>query len=184
MSATPDGILADPKDCLIADLQRQLSERTAERDEALEQQTATAEVLQVISGSTTDVQPVFDTIVTRAAKLCDAEFTAVARFDGELLHLVAINNLSPQEQDAFHALFPREPGRHFVMGRAFVDRHATQVPDVLTDPEYDQRTREVLQTATGYRTFLGIPILRDGVPIGVIGCARRKYDRLPTSRSH
>ncbi len=149
-------------------------EREREVREALEQQTATAEVLRVISGSTTDVQPVFDAIVTSAANLCDAEFAAVARFEDGLLHLVAVNNLSPQEAEAFHALFPREPGRHFVMGRAFIDCQATQVPDVLTDPDYDQRTREVLQRATGYRTFLGIPILRDGVPIGVIGCARRQ----------
>ena len=75
--------------------------------EALEQQTATAEVLRVISGSATDVQPVFEAITARAAKLCEAEFSAVARFEDGLLHLVAVSNLLPDEARAFHSLFPR-----------------------------------------------------------------------------
>src|SRR3954447_11522103 len=171
MSAMPESTFADPKDHLIADLQQQLAERTAERDELLGQQTATAEVLQVINSSPSDLAPVFDAIVTGATKLCEAEFSAVARFDDGLLHLVSVSNLSSQEAEDFHALFPREPGRHFVIGRAFVDCRTTQIADVLDDPGYDQRTREALQTTTGYRTLLGIPMLRDGVPIGAIGCA-------------
>ncbi len=144
-----------------------------EMREALEQQTATAEVLRVISGSATDVQPVFEAITARAAKLCEAEFSAVARFEDGLLRLVATNNLSPDEASAFHSLFPRSPHRGFVMGRAFVEGRTVHVEDVLADPDYDPRTREVLQSLTGYRTFLGVPILRDGKPVGVIGCARR-----------
>ncbi len=145
-----------------------------ETREALEQQTATAEVLRVISGSATDVQPVFEAITARAAKLCEAEFSAVARFEDGLLRLVAVGNLLPDEARAFHSLFPRSPHRGFVMGRAFVEGRMVHVEDVLADPDYDPRTREVLQSLTGYRTFLGVPIiLRDGTPIGVIGCARR-----------
>jgi signal transduction histidine kinase len=140
---------------------------------ALEQQTATAEVLRVISGSTTDIQPVFEAITARAAKLCEAEFSAVARFDDGLLRLVAVNNMLPQEAAAFHSLFPRAPTRGFVMGRAFVEGRMVHLDDVLADPDYDPRTREVLQSLTGYRTFLGVPVLRDGKPVGVIGCARR-----------
>ena len=75
--------------------------------EALDQQTATAEVLRVISGSATDVQPVFEAITARAAKLCEAEFSAVARFEDGLLRLVAVTNLLPDEAKAFHSLFPR-----------------------------------------------------------------------------
>jgi GAF domain-containing protein len=145
-----------------------------ETREALEQQTATAEILRTISASATDIQPVFEAIVEHTIKLCDAEFTAVARHEDGLLKLVATNNLSPDEAAAFHSLFPRRPFRGFVMGRAFVERQPVNVADVLADPDYDQRTREVLQSPTKYRTFLAVPIIREGIAIGVIGCARRE----------
>jgi len=128
----------------------------------------------VISGSATDLQPVFEAIVERAAKLCEAEFSGVARLEGGMLQLAALNNLSASEAEAFGSLFPRPPHRGFVMGRAFMDRRPVHVEDVLSDLEYDPRTREVLQSVARYRTFLGVPILRDGEPIGVIGCARRE----------
>ncbi len=141
--------------------------------EALEQQAATSEILRVISSSPHDVQPAFDAIVRSAARLCEAEFSAVTRFDDGLLHLVAINNMSPAETAAYHSLFPRVPHRGFIIGRAFVDRRPVHVEDVRDDPDYDPQTLEVLQHAAPYRTFLGIPILRNGVPIGAIGCGRR-----------
>jgi two-component system, NtrC family, sensor kinase len=152
---------------------RELEKRLAE---ALEQQTATSEILRVISSSPTDVQPVFEAIVGSAARLCDAEFSAVARFEDGLLHLVALNNMSPEETAAYHSLFPRPPGRHFILGRTFVDGQPVHVDDVRADPDYDPRTLEVLQRAAPYRTYLGIPILRDGVPIGAIGCGRREVN--------
>jgi GAF domain-containing protein len=136
--------------------------RTRELSEALEQQTATSQVLEVISSSPTQVQPVFEAMVARAAQLCEAHFSAVARFDDGLLHLVALNNLSSEEMEAFHSLFPRLPTRTFVMGRAFVDREPVQFDDVLAEFDYDPRPREVLQRALRYRTFMAVPILKDG----------------------
>jgi GAF domain-containing protein len=149
-------------------------QRTHELYEALEQQTATSEVLEVISTSPTQVQPVFEAMVARAAQLCGAHFSAVAQFEDGLLHLVALNKLSTEEMQAFHSLFPRPPARNFVMGRAFVDGQPVQFEDVLATPDYDSRTREVLQRKTKYRTFMAVPILKEGNPIGVIGCARRE----------
>ena len=146
----------------------------AEIHDSLEQQTAASEILQVISGSPTDVQPVFEAIVESASRLCAAEFSAVSRFDDGLLHLVALNNMSAEETEAFHSLFPRPLRRDFIMGRAFLDGRPVHVDDVLADPDYDVRTKSVLQQVAGYRTFLGVPILREGVPIGVIGSARRE----------
>ncbi len=147
----------------------------AEIHHGLEQQTATSEILRVISGSPTDVQPVFEAIVESASRLCAAAFSAVSRVgeDG-LLHLVALNNMSPEETAAFHSLFPRPVGREFIMGRAFLEGRPVHVEDVLADPDYDPRTRSVLQEVAGYRTFLAVPILKDGVPIGVVGSARRE----------
>jgi PAS domain S-box-containing protein len=152
----------------------ELQARTREVTEALEYQTATSDILGVISRSPTDVQPVFDAIVASAARLCEAGFSAVARFDGERLHLAAVNNMSPGENAAYHSLFPRAPNRSFIMGRAFVDRAPVHVADVTAEPGYDPRTLAVLQRAAPYRTYLGIPILRHGVAIGAIGCGRRE----------
>jgi two-component system, NtrC family, sensor kinase len=124
----------------VAALQRELDQRTAERDEALAQQAATGEILGVISRSPTDIQPVFEAIVARAATLCEAEFSAVAKLDDGLLHLVAVHSLSPEEIAAFYSLFPRSPERNFAMGRAFVDARPAHFKDVLTELDYDTRT--------------------------------------------
>jgi two-component system, NtrC family, sensor kinase len=156
------------------DLEQKVALLTQDLSAAFEQQSATSEILRLVSSSRTDVRPIFESIVGNASRLCEAEFSAVARFDDGLLHLVAINNMSVEETAAFHSLFPRAPQRNFVMGRAFVDGRPVQCRDVLAELDYDARTREVLQTVAGYRTFLGVPILRDGNPVGVIGCGRRE----------
>jgi two-component system, NtrC family, sensor kinase len=98
-----------PRSPIVAELTKQLSE-------ALEQQVATSEVLGIIAKSPQSVQPVFDAIVANAARLCDAAFSAVAKFDGELLHLIAVNKMSPEETAAYHTVFPRRPNRSFHYG--------------------------------------------------------------------
>jgi PAS domain S-box-containing protein len=153
-------------------LLREVQARNQALAESLEQQTATSEILRAISNSPTDVQPVFDTIADSAARLCEAEFSVVSRLEGGLLHLVALN-MSAEERVAYRSLFPRPPGRHFIVGRAVVEGRPVHVEDVQADPAYDPRTLEVLQRAKAYRTYLGVPILRNGVPVGVIGCGRR-----------
>jgi GAF domain-containing protein len=171
--AVLDDALSDLQQTVAA-LERKFEERTAERDEALAQQTATSEILHAIARSPTDLQPVFEGIVRSAARVCEAEFSAVARSDGGLLHLVAVHSMSPEETAAFHSLFPRAPARNFVMGRAFADAQRAHSDDVLSEPGYDTRTLDVLQSVAKYRSFLGVPILRDGKPIGVVGCGRRE----------
>jgi class 3 adenylate cyclase len=147
---------------------------TRELHEALEQQTATSDVLRIIAKSPQSVQPVFDSIVANAAHLCDATFSAVATFDGELLHLVALNKMSPEEMAAYNTLLPRRPNRTFIMGRAFLDGKPVHVEDIEADPDYDPHTFSVLKAAAPRRTYLGVPILHAGKSIGVIGCGRRE----------
>src|SRR5579871_4273173 len=160
----------------VAALERRLDELAgelaalkAERDAARAREAATSAILRVIARSPADVQPVFEVIVGRAA-----EVSAVARFEDGLLHLVAVHSMSPQETAAFHALFPRPPLPNFAMGRAFIDARPAHVADALNEPGYDARTLEVLQSVARYRSFLGVPIVRDGKPVGVIGCGRRE----------
>ena len=145
-----------------------------ETRDALEQQTATAEILRVVSGSQSDVQPVFEAIVESASNLCEEELSAVAQYDGAQLDLVALNNMSPDEAAAFQSLFPRSATPSFIMGRAFIEGRPVNVEDILADPAYDLRTREVLAGPYQYRSFLAVPILREGAPIGVIGGGRRE----------
>src|SRR5262249_13911480 len=133
---------------------------------SLEQQTATSEILGVISSSPTDVQPVFETIAANALRLCDATFSAVFRFDGELIHLAALHNVSnPDGAEALRRAFPRPAGRAGTVTRSILTRGVEYVPDVREDPEY--RIRDVARAAE-YTSSLSVPMLRGGNPIGVI----------------
>ena len=147
----------------------ELEARNRELTEALEQQTATAEILRVISRSPTDAQPVFDAIVHSAVPLCEADMGAVFRFDGNLIHWVAQHGMTPKRLEAMHREFPRPPGRGSTTARAILTRGVVHV-DVAEDPEY---TAEALVQA-GFRIALSVPMLRDGSPIGAISVAREE----------
>jgi two-component system, NtrC family, sensor kinase len=149
-----------------ARLLTELQAKNASLTESLEQQTATSEILRVISSSPTDVQPVFETIAANALRLCSATFSAVFRFDGELIHLAALHNLSnPEGAEALRRIFPSPPGRGGSVARSILSRRLEYVPDVLADPEY--RIQDVARAAA-YRSSLSVPMLRGGNPIGVI----------------
>jgi GAF domain-containing protein len=152
-----------------ARLFNELAVRNRDLTEALEQQTATSEILRVISRSQTDVQPVFDTIVRSAARLCDGLFSALYQFDGELLDLVAQHNYTPEAIVEVHRIFPARPTRGLGVGRAILERAVVHIPDVEMDPEFQIQG---LTRAIGMRSGLFVPMLREGAPIGVIAVAR------------
>jgi signal transduction histidine kinase len=148
---------------------KELERRNRELTEALEQQTATGEILRVISQSQTNVQPVFDTIVRSAVRLCDGLFGALYQFDGELLYHVAHHNYTPEALEASHRVPPARPTRARGSGRAILERAVVHIPDIELDPEYQPHD---LSRAIGFRSLLNVPMLREGVPIGVILVAR------------
>lgn len=174
---------ADHADIAIENAQQidESRRRTKELEEARSIQNAISDILSVISRSPNDVQPMFDAIVENATRLCEAEFSVVGRLTDGLLHLAAINKLSSQEIAAFHSLYPRPVAQDFAMGRAVLARKVVQIADVLTEPGYDRGTLEDLQHVTKYRTFIAVPILHNGVPIGVIGCGRREVRPFTTA---
>ena len=144
-----------------------------ETKEALEQQTATADILRVMSRSPSDIQPVFDAIVQSAVKLCDGLFGTVLRFDGERLHLAAHHNLSPEGLQAYRENYPvRVDLRETVASGAILDRRVVQVID-STDPAVPPRSMAMAR-ATGFLGVVVVPMMRDGEPIGVINVARRE----------
>ncbi|OOO20250.1 GAF domain-containing protein [Rhizobium sophoriradicis] len=150
--------------------------RNRELTEALEQQTATSEILRVISTSPTDVQPVFDSIAKNAARLCAAEFCFVFRFDGELMHPVAYHGVSREGIEAVRAIFPRKPSRANVTGRAVLSGAIEQIADVFADPEYQLLS---LAKIVSYRSAIGVPLTLNGRPIGAIGVDRREIGCFP-----
>jgi len=136
-----------------------------ETKEALERQTATAEILKVISSTPTDVQPVFDAIVRNAVTLCDAMFASAFRYDGEMLHFLATTSINEEFLRTIKDVYPIRPDRSQISGRAILTRSLVRMEDALADPEYNQRHA----VAGDWRRMLGVPLLlRDGNPIGVI----------------
>jgi GAF domain-containing protein len=136
--------------------------------EALEHQTATSEILNVISRSPTNVQPVFDAIVESAARLCEATFSVVWRYDGDQLHYAASHNFTAEVHNRLLQTYPKRPDRSIVAGRAILDGTIAHVPDMLADPEY---ARE-LALAGNWRAAMAVPMLRDGKPVGAISVGK------------
>ena len=147
---------------------KELEARNRELTEALEQQTATAEILRVISSSPTDVQPVFDSIAESAARLFAGLFVAVLRFDGVLIHLAAQRNFSEEGREAAARAFPLPPSWQNPSGRVILERRALNVPDIVERADFQPG----LQRALGYRSYMAVPMLREDQPIGSIAVTR------------
>jgi GAF domain-containing protein len=158
---------AMPQDS-YTDLEEKLAHAERERDEAREQQAATSEILRVISRAPTDVQPTFDAIAASATRLCDALNALVIRFDGQLMHLAAHHNVSPDRLDAVERIYPMPPSRGSVAGRSILSRVAVHVADITHDREYTLP----IGTTIGYRTAFAVPMLHDGAAMGAIVVAR------------
>jgi len=169
-----------PKDegAKVRDLEKRLAEALQREQVLVEQQTATAEILSVISSSPTDVQPVFDTITQNALELCGAASSLLTTFDGELLHLAALANVRPGVADSLRRVYPMRPGRGAAGARAILTRAVVHIPDLREDPEY--ALRDLVQ-ALDFRSVLAVPMLREGKPIGTINV--HKGDPEPFSES-
>src|SRR5262249_21049849 len=144
---------------------RELQVRNRDLTEALEQQTATSEVLKVISRSAFDLQPVLQTLVENATRLCDARTGAIIRPDGDVYRLAVSYGLSPEYKEFLERNPVPPPGRKSIAGRVVSERRTIHIHDVLADPDYQWHEA---QKVGGFRTILGVPMLREGIPIGVI----------------
>ena len=148
-----------------ANLEQKVEDRTRELSEALEQQTATSEILGVISSSPTDIQPVLDAVVKSAAQLCDATNAQIFRVERDVLRLAACYGSLPATQEI-------PITRRGVIGRAVADRQTVHIHDLAAEIDTEFPDAKEAQQRFGYRTVLATPLLREGVPLGVIGIRR------------
>ena len=149
-------------------LYQQLRQRTDDLSESLQQQTATADVLKVISRSTFDLHTVLDTLLKSAARLCNADQGTITQRIGDTFYR-SVSYGFPQAFVESVKDVPVEPGRDTGTGRALLEGKVIHIADVLEDPEY--RWKDV-QRLGGFRTMLGVPMLREGVPVGVLTLTR------------
>ena len=136
--------------------------------QSLQQQTATADMLKLISRSTFDLKSVLNTLVESAARLCEADMSSIARQKDGYYHVVAGYGFPPGLQDYVETV-PMDQGLGSLFGRILLECKPVQIVDVLADREYAMRE---VQERAGYRTMLGVPLLREGIPIGLLSLLR------------
>ena len=147
-----------------------------ETKEALERQTATADILKVIARSPSEVQPVFEAIAESAARLCKAEFCNVFRFDGELIHFMHSYGYSREAIEDLRHFYPMRPGRGSCAGRAILNGKVEQVPDVRADPEYTQgNVPDIMKISS----VMAVPMLKEHRPVGAIAIVRAAKGTFP-----
>src|SRR5207253_8580451 len=154
------------------DTTRELRHRTDELSESLEYQTATSDVLKVISQSTFDLQPVLDALVATAARLCDADGAFIAPRDGDVYRQAAMFSLPPAYEKHIRE-HPIEPGRGSIAGRAVLEGRVVHITDLAADPAYTHRASITLGA---YRTALGVPLMRVGQPVRVMALGRQRVE--------
>ena len=152
-------------------LLNELRQRTTDLTQSLEQQTATSQVLSVISSSPANIQPVLEIIGERAEKLCDAEIGVVSLIEGELIRLASIHGMTEAGVEAARRAFPMRRSHETVTARAIRTRSVCHVADVLSDAQYQQKDTA---RVSGYRGCLGVPMIRDEHVVGAIFVARRQ----------
>ena len=141
---------------------------TRELKEAREHQAATADVLKIVSHSTFDLGVVLDTLVELAARLCEADTGLIRRREGDTYPVAATFGVTPPQREHLES-YPTKPDRGSAFGRAILKGHTVHIPDVLADPEFD---RPQLQSIGRFRAVLAVPLMREGIPIGVLGLVR------------
>jgi signal transduction histidine kinase len=147
---------------------KELQTSNRELTTALDKQTATSDILRVISSSPTNAQPVFDTIAQSAMRLCEAGMGVVTRYDGELLHLAAHTQVTTEGAEEARQMFPMRPGRSGVNARVILEGGVVHIYDAQADSDYSQSLSQALRL----RSTVAVPMVRDGQVIGTVAVGR------------